>query len=319
MRPLTYLSACTGIGGFELAVEIANQLDPSIPFEVQQFIENNSFCQSVLAKQWPEVAIHDDLRTYTAEPGSFDLIIAGLPCPPFSQAGKRKGEADERNLFPEFFRLVRQVQPIGTVIENVPGLLSADAGGAFRRVLWEFARLGFDVEWGVVPCAYLASREGQLYGAGGCHRRERLWIVAYAGCLRDRWKKVEQPVSDGDRDHQASEQEWRGFSPAVVSGGATAARCDQGSGVGRSAQSAFCRGHDGLSHRVDVGAPYLMAPAAVPDWLPYATDSYPLLVNPERSQALQALGNAVVPHSAVPVLLRLKERLAPFIEELEAA
>jgi len=89
-------------------------------------------------------------------------------CQPFSLAGKQKGESDDRNLFPEFFRLLRGIRPAGAIIENVPGLLTANSGQFFRDILWQFTEAGYSVAWDVVSCAEV----------GGVHRRERIWIIA---------------------------------------------------------------------------------------------------------------------------------------------
>lgn len=160
------LDLFSGIGGFALGIICAEY---GYLFEPSQFVEIDNFCQRVLTERFPTVPIHPDIKTFHAEPHSFDVICASPPCPPFSTAGKHKASADERNLFPEVIRLVKEIRPLGVLIENVPGILSAEKGEFFRNILKEFAQMGYDCEWGCVSVAAL----------GGVHKRERLFLVAY--------------------------------------------------------------------------------------------------------------------------------------------
>jgi DNA-cytosine methyltransferase len=160
------LDLFSGIGGFPLGL-ICAELDYS--FEPIQFVEIDGFCQKVLTERFSEIPIHSDIKTFHAEPDSYDVICASPPCPPFSAAGKRKASADDRNLFPEVMRLVSEAKPLGVLIENVPGILSAEGGQFFRNVLREFAEMGYDCEWGCISVAAL----------GGVHKRERLFLAAY--------------------------------------------------------------------------------------------------------------------------------------------
>lgn len=86
----------------------------------------------------------------------------------FSLAGKRLASLDSRNLFGEFFRILCKVRPKWAIVENVPGLLTAESGQFLRTVLWQFASSGFDVEWGALSASQV----------GAIHKRERVWIIA---------------------------------------------------------------------------------------------------------------------------------------------
>jgi DNA (cytosine-5)-methyltransferase 1 len=164
------LDLCSGIGGFTLGHKICGG------FETVAFCEINQYCQQVLNLRFPHIPIIPDIHDITVESlarvgvGVVDGIIAGLPCPPFSLAGKRLASIDERNLFSEFFRILRQVRPRWAIVENVPGLLTAESGGFFRSILWEFAQMGFDVQWGMLSA----------YAVGAVHKRERVWLIATA-------------------------------------------------------------------------------------------------------------------------------------------
>ncbi|MCC5613003.1 DNA cytosine methyltransferase [Nostoc sp. CHAB 5834] len=133
------LDLCSGIGGFTLGHKICGG------FETVAFCEINSYCQQVLNLRFPKIPIIPDIHDITVESlarigvGNIDGIIAGLPCPPFSLAGKRQASQDERNLFGEFFRNIRCVRPHWAIVENVPGLITAESGEFFRAVLCHFA------------------------------------------------------------------------------------------------------------------------------------------------------------------------------------
>jgi DNA (cytosine-5)-methyltransferase 1 len=111
----------------------------------------------------------------TAALAPVDVICGGFPCQPHSLAGRRAGADDERDLWPEFLRLIRELEPRWVVAENVPGLLSSDAGRFFGTVLGDLAACGYDAEWDCLPASAF----------GAPHRRDRIWIVAYpmrGGC-----------------------------------------------------------------------------------------------------------------------------------------
>ena len=110
--------------------------------------------------------VYSDIRDFHPVPGSCDIVTGGFPCQPFSQAGKRLGEDDPRNMWPHAVRvLVESGAPLG-FFENVPGLLSS---GYFGTVLGDLAEAGFDAEWCVLGAD----------DVGAPHRRKRLWILAY--------------------------------------------------------------------------------------------------------------------------------------------
>jgi len=167
---LTHLSLFSGIGGLDLAAEWAG-------FETVGQCEWADYPTKVLEKHWPDVPrwrdVHDlTAADFTARTGleTVDCISGGFPCQPHSVAGKRKASADERDLWPEYRRVVCEIKPRWVVAENVPGLLSSDDGRFFRNILRDFAEMGFDVGWATISAA----------SVGAIHRRERMAIVAYA-------------------------------------------------------------------------------------------------------------------------------------------
>ena len=162
IEPLKILDTFAGIGGFSYAAEKLVR-----GFETTQFIEIDPYCQKILKKHWPHVPIHDDIKTFTAFPGQYDLITGGFPCQDLSVAGRRAGITKETRsgLFYELIRVIRLVRPKFIVLENVAAILN----NGLDIVLGELSEAGYDAEWAVISASSL----------GACHRRSRWWLVAY--------------------------------------------------------------------------------------------------------------------------------------------
>ena len=159
------------MGGFDLGLVRAGM---EIVFQV----EIDEFCRKVLAKHapeyWPNAERFNDVKEvgkHNLKP--VDLLCGGFPCQPFSDIGKRQGEADERALWKEYARIIGELKPKWVLGENVSGLLTIDNGGYFRGILRDLSELGYNAEWGIIPASYL----------GASHRRERVYIVAYSHSL----------------------------------------------------------------------------------------------------------------------------------------
>ena len=165
-KPLKVLDCFSGIGGFALAESFFEG-----QFETKQFVEINPYCQQVLSKNFKGVPIHDDIKTFTAPRGSFNICTFGFPCQDISVAGSQSGigEGTRSGLFYECIRILREVRPQFAIFENVRNLLSIEEGRVFQEVLFQIAQAGYDAEWSVV-----SARD-----VGGCHLRERVWIIAY--------------------------------------------------------------------------------------------------------------------------------------------
>ena len=159
---MRFVSFFAGIGGFDLGLERAGH-------ECVGQVEIDPYALGVLEKHWPNVPRFGDIRTLDAATlPDAELWCGGFPCQPFSVAGKRGGTDDKRDLWPAWFALVARRRPQWIFGENVPGLLSAEGGKAWGRVLRDLASVGYVAEWTV-----LSARD-----VGAPHRRERLWIVA---------------------------------------------------------------------------------------------------------------------------------------------
>ena len=163
---LKLLDLFSGIGGFSYAAEkIVGG------YKTTQFVEIDPYCQSVLRKNFPNTPIHDDIKTFSAKQGQFDVFTIGFPCQDLSVAGRQKGinEETRSGLFYESIRLLREVRPRFALFENVRNLLSHEKGQTFQEVLFQIAKAGYDAEWSVISAKDL----------GACHLRERIWILAY--------------------------------------------------------------------------------------------------------------------------------------------
>ena len=145
------------------------------------YVERDPYCQQLLQARMRDgvicdAPIWDDLRTFDGRPwrGRVDFLFGGIPCQPYSVAGKRQGEADERDLWPDTRRIIREVGPRLVLIENVPGLLARGLG----RILGELAESGYDAEWDCLAASDI----------GADHERKRVWLVAYT--KGERWNKL---------------------------------------------------------------------------------------------------------------------------------
>ena len=173
---INILSLCSGVGGLELGLKLAMPNS-----RVVAYCEREAYAAAILRKRMEETfldeaPIWDDVRTFDGKPwrGKVDLITAGFPCQPASTAGKRKGTDDERWIWPDIKRVIREVKPGWVFLENVPGLLSVNSGRAFAEILWDLAQAGFDVRWMCLSAA----------DVGANHKRERVWILAHANGTR---------------------------------------------------------------------------------------------------------------------------------------
>lgn len=154
-------SLFTGIGGLDLGLEHAGM-------RVVWQCERDEYCRRVLAKHWPGIPCYADVRDVEERSAQrVDLVCGGFPCQPFSVAGKRKGEQDERNLWPEMLRVVGALKPKWVMGENVPGIVPTEY---FERVCGDLERLDYEVLPLEIPALAF----------GAPHIRYRLFVVAHS-------------------------------------------------------------------------------------------------------------------------------------------
>ncbi len=158
-------SLFSGIGGFDLAAEWMG-------WENVFHCEWEDFPRKVLKYYWPKAISYGDITKtdFTIHRGDIDIITGGFPCQPYSAAGNRKGTADERHLWPEMLRAIREVEPSYVVGENVRGLVNWNDGLVFDEIIADLEALGYEVQPFLLPAV----------AVGAPHRRDRIWFVAYA-------------------------------------------------------------------------------------------------------------------------------------------
>ena len=284
------LDTFAGIGGFSYAAE---KLIGG--FETTQFIEINPFCQKVLKKHWPHVPIHDDIKTFTAYPGQYDVITGGFPCQDLSVAGQRRGITKESRsgLFYELIRVIRLVRPKFVVMENVAAILN----NGLDIVLGELSQAGYDAEWSIISASSL----------GAAHRRSRWWCVAYTndyGSSSSSINEVHDKTDSSSQERQNQVSESSGSSESSNGGIVRSSKgnvTDSNSeGLQRKILSKMESGIWSAKHtrRLD------------PNWRSYV--SKPILPRgsyglSNRVDRTKALGNSIVPAVAAIPLQRVHD------------
>ena len=188
---LRTLDLFSGIGGFSLGLESTGF------FETIGFVEKDKFCQKVLKKHWSNINIEDDIRNVKGERYAADVVTGGFPCQPFSVAGKRKSTADDRYLWDEMLRVIRETKPRWVIGENVEGIVNINEGMVLRQVLNDLENEGFKSQCIIIPAS----------GIGAWHQRKRIWIMAYSDSnrhvseiRRGNGKEKGIPVQDREKD-----------------------------------------------------------------------------------------------------------------------
>ena len=194
---MNHLDLFSGIGGFALALE-------KVGFKTVGFCEVDPYCRLLLQKHWKGVTIHHDIKRLEAkdikEP--IDILTGGFPCQPYSVAGKQKGTDDNRYLWPDMFRVIKEIKPTFVVAENVRGIVNIQDGMVFETVCSDLESEGFEIQPFIIPAA----------GVGAPHKRERVWIVGYSkhnGSLTSKIRRGNQKVDARaqERQNQAIESQ----------------------------------------------------------------------------------------------------------------
>ena len=159
---MRHVDLCSGIGGFALGFEWAELSCPIL------FCDTDDWCRQVLRKHWPEVPIAKDVTELAHDPERLvpkcDILTAGYPCQPFSVAGNRQGEKDDRHIWPEIRTIVEAKRPTWAVFENVYGHIKL----GLDKVLSDLEAIGYATRPFVIPACSVDAP----------HRRDRVWIIA---------------------------------------------------------------------------------------------------------------------------------------------
>ena len=303
---MRYGSLFTGIGGIDLGLERAGM-------ECAWQVENDPYCIKVLEKHWPNIRRYEDVRSVTS-PEPVDLLAGGFPCQPHSVAGKRRGAEDDRNLWPEYLRLIRETRPRYIIAENVPGIVST----YIDTVLSDLESEGYACwTFNLPACAFDAP-----------HRRERIFIVGYTEHVRLDAAEITRSIAQGS-NNGASGQEQTGQParsgeqlPLVAHAdgihqrarkrpeqpqGYTAGKraCDGSNDVAHAERERRCGGDTAGQHAKNVGQPSRREGAGF--WHVEPDVGRVAHGVPKRVDRLRGLGNAVVPQVAEWIGERIME------------
>lgn len=280
-------SLFSGIGGFDLAAQWMG-------WENVFHCEWNEFGQRVLNHYWPNAISYGDITKtdFTIHAGQIDVLTGGFPCQPYSTAGKRLGKEDDRHLWPEMLRAIREIQPRWVVGENVLGIVSWNEGLVFNEVQLDLEAEGYEVQPYVLPaCAVNAP-----------HRRDRVWVVAYAnhpGAI--------QPVrDDGNRPKENRGREWQLLPEPRHSGRDVAKSNEPGrQELNPSAQPGWA-GYDSW----EIGGQWRGFPTQPPvcgrnDGVSPGLAG--ITVSKHRNESIKAYGNAIVPQVAIQIFKAIQQ------------
>jgi DNA (cytosine-5)-methyltransferase 1 len=283
-----------GIGGFSLAGHRAG-------FETVAFVEWDKYLQKVLAKNFPNVPIFCDIKEFDGKKykGTVDLICGGFPCQPFSTAGKREGTNDDRYLWPQMLRVIREVQPFAVLGENVTGILSMDNGSVFEEICSSLEGEGYSVQAFNIPAC----------GKGAPHRRERVWIVAYSSHILHQ-RKMDSGRTGGKEERSKRSQLEKGklvrqrlrvrsTECDKIVGNADEQRLQRSNGIQKA--KGFINGYRGRAWERDWHE--------VANTLCRVDDVVPARLDRHRRRRMKALGNAIVPQIAYEFLVAIKSMM----------
>ena len=189
---MNHLDLFSGIGGFSLGLE-------KVGFKTIAFCEREEYCRMLLQKHWKGVKIYNDIKKLEGQDikEPVDILTGGFPCQPYSVAGKQKGTNDDRYLWPEMFRVIKEVKPTFIIAENVRGLINIQDGMVFETVCSDLESEGFEIQTFIIPAA----------GVGAPHKRERVWIVGYSkhnGSLTSKIKRGDNKINDRSEERENS-------------------------------------------------------------------------------------------------------------------
>ena len=295
-------SLFSGIGGFDLAAEWMG-------WDNKFHCEWEDFPKQILKHYWPNAKSYGDIKQtdFTIWNGKIDILTGGFPCQPYSSAGKRLGKEDERHLWPEMLRAIRQIKPRWVVGENVFGLITWNDGMVFEEVQADLEAEGYEVQPYILPAA----------STNAPHKRNRVWFVAYCGSERcGRWDITSKANKNEEQQMGASIRQYGYGVRCETKGCSTDASNTSSKGLQRTAskriqeskggrnkyengkpsrfsrcdwerfptQSPICSGNDGLPNRFD-GITF-------PKW---------------RKESIKGYGNAVVPQVVYQIFKAIEQ------------
>jgi DNA (cytosine-5)-methyltransferase 1 len=275
MNEKTHLDLFSGIGGFALAAKWNG-------YRTVAFCDNEPYAQAVLKKHWPDVPCHQDIREVRGELyAGVTLLTGGFPCQPFSCAGKQRGKDDNRYLWPEMLRVIREAKPTWIVGENVAGIVNL----ALDQVCTDLEAEGYEVEPIIIPAC----------GVDAPHKRDRVWIVAHTkGGERG---GVQHKVStEGSQDCNQLSGIAGGLSGELCSKNVA----DTDSGVGKAQHGESLLGKQNEQGEANGHTNGCLSEGAI--WLAEPSVGRVAHGIPNRTHRLKGLGNAIVPQVASEII-----------------
>lgn len=303
-------SLFSGIGGFDLAAEWMG-------WENKFHCDINPFSRKLCSFYWPQAQSYDNIKTtdFRIWRGKIDVLSGGYPCQPFSTAGKRMGKEDERHLWPEMLRAIREIKPRYVVGENVRGIASWSDGLVFEEVFSDLEGQGYEVQAFLLPAV----------GINAPHKRDRFYFVAKDtgsdGCIQrepeqegaglrelrdistggsDRVHLQEGDATNSERSGLEHSNETRNVFGSVSEAQGQQCKspndiktddnvCTEQGGPSETwewfpTKSPLCSGDDGLPHELD-GLTF-------PKW---------------RKESIMGYGNAIVPQIAYRIFATIYE------------
>lgn len=276
---ITHLSLFSGIGGLDLAAEWAG-------IRTIGQCEWAEYPTKVLERHWPDVPRWKDIRTLTGESfyertdrRTVDIISGGFPCQPFSVAGKRRGKEDDRYLWPEMVRVIKELRPAWVVGENVAGIIKM----ALPDILSELGGLGYRTRAFLIPACAVGAR----------HRRYRVAIVANA-----KGERLQRIREGGNKEFDVGSKEGKSKRRSNVSDSHNGLRERK-----RTIEPILGRVANGVSSWMDRDLDFLIN---------HYWDEEPGIKRiasgiTHRSDRIKCLGNAVVPQQFFPIFKAIKE------------
>ena len=307
---IVHIDLFSGIGGFALAV------DAVWPDAEHIFCEIDPFCRALLKKRFKGSVIYGDIREFTANAQrmrklqpkgckfdkrgrpcyEIDLLTGGFPCQPFSQAGRRKGTADDRHLWPEMLRVIREFKPRWVIGENVAGLLSIEQGLVFEQVCLDLEGEGYEVQAFVIPAV----------AVNAPHRRDRVWIVANSIWEYGQSRDCQKLETNKTKRSTSTVSAQRGNKDVACAFGDTKSTGLQG-GIDGQGEVQYGRTSAISYQRWDKNWIEVATELCrVDDGLPAELDGLKLFKSKHRVNRLKALGNSIVPAVAIEIMKAIK-------------
>lgn len=304
---MNHASLFSGIGGFDLA---AREVGWNNVFQC----EIDPFCQSVLKYYFPKTVLYEDIKRtdFTSWKGKIDVLTGGFPCQPFSVAGQRKGADDNRYLWLEMLRVIRETRPLWVIGENVAGITNMVQPGSetdvetksdqdeenYKETILEqeyiinticddIEREGYSVQPIIIPAC----------GVGAPHRRDRVWFIAHSNGSRGLQFGERRDIRNKEQYDQDKEPE----------------RHEQPSRFGGSGEAYVISDSDnerlstiGITDRVSSAERWKDFPTQPPvcrgnDGLPFNVDNLTIPYGKWIKESIKTYGNAIVPQIAMKI------------------